>query len=267
MARLNRLSLLLLAPCLLAAQTLTVQPSGTAPATETRTVPLASGSVLKVDNVNGWVKVEAWDRAEVQFTGAFKPSSQGEQVKVLLEPVQGGLEIRGVYPKHHGWGAYRGPQCQMTLKVPRQVRPALETVNGGIELAGTEGRASLTTVNGGVQARNLPEALEASTVNGGISLEGVAGPVVLHTVNGAIRASALDGKGGGIKASTVNGVIQLKLAGLKGRLEASTVNGHIDFKAQGAEQVEVKKHRVRALLPGGNQAIELDTVNGGISLE
>jgi hypothetical protein len=258
---------LLLVAVPLAAQTLTVQPSGTVPATETRTVPLASGSVLKVDNVNGWVKVEAWDRAEVQFTGDFKPSSKGEQVKVVLEPVQGGLEIRGVYPKHHGWGAYRGPQCQMTLKVPRQVRPSLETVNGGIELTGTEGRASLTTVNGGVQARNLSEALEASTVNGGISLEGVAGSVTLHTVNGAIRASALDGKGGGIKASAVNGSIQLKLTGLKGRLEASTVNVHIYFKAQGAEQVEVKKHHVRALLPGGDQSIELDTVNGGITLE
>ena len=258
---------LLLAVGPLAAQALTVQPSGAAPATESRTVPLASGSVLQVHNVNGLVKVEAWDRAEVQFTGEFKPSSDGEQVKVVLEPVSGGLEVRGVYPKHHGWGAYRGAQCQMTLKVPRQVRPTLETVNGGIELTGTEGRASLTTVNGGVQAKSLPEALEVSTVNGAISLEGVTGPVVLNTVNGGIRASGLDGKGGGIKAGTVNGAIQIKLAGLKGRLKASTVSGSITFKAQGAEQVEVKKHHVQAVLPGGDQSIEFDTVNGGITLE
>ncbi len=261
------LAALLLAFAPLAGQTITVQPAGNAPATETRTVPLASGSRLKVENVNGHLKVEAWDRAEVQFTGAFKPGSDGDQVKVVIEPVAGGLEIRGVVPRRHGLGTARGPQCDMTLKVPRQVQPSLETVNGGIELAGTQGRAHLVTVNGGVTASGLSEALEARTTNGAITVDGVAGPLDLGTVNGTIRGTGLDGRGGGIKAGTVNGSIQLKLAGLKGRLSASTVNGHIVFTAPGAEQVDVKKHHVRAVLPGGDQAIDLSTVNGGIALE
>ena len=66
-----------------------IQPAKAERTTETRTLPLASGSTLKVKNVNGFVRVEAWDRDEVQFTGEFKPSSKDEQVKVVVEAGQG----------------------------------------------------------------------------------------------------------------------------------------------------------------------------------
>ena len=261
------LAALILALAPLAAQTVVIQPTKAEKATETRTVPLAKGSSLKVKNLNGHVRVEAWDRAEVEFTGEFKPSSEGEQVKVVLEPSSGGLEIRGEYPKHEGRGSYRGPECQMTLKVPRQVRPSVDTVNGEITLTGTQGMAALTTVNGGVHASGLGEALKAHTVNGSITLDRVSGALELGTVNGAIKGTGLDGTRGGIKAETVNGAIHLQLAGVQGRLKASTLNGSISFKAQGAEQVDVKRHRVSAVFPGRNQAIELGTVNGSITLE
>lgn len=261
------LAALVLALSPLAAQSVVIQPAKAEKTTETRTVPLAAGSTLKVHNLNGHIRVEAWDRAEVQFTGEFKPSSEGEQVKVVLEPGNGGLEIRGEYPRHDGWGSYRGPQCQMTLKVPRDVRPTLDTVNGEISLAGTHGEATLTTVNGAVRASGLDAALKAKTVNGAVTLDQVSGALELGTVNGAIKGTGLDGKGGGIKAETVNGAIHLKLAGLKGRLKASAMNGEISFHAKGAEQVEIKKHRVSAVFPGSDQAIEVSTVNGGITLE
>lgn len=261
------LAALVLALAPLAAQPVVIQPTKAEKTTETRTVPLAAGSTLKVHNLNGHIRVEAWDRAEVQFTGEFKPSSEGEQVKVVLEPRSGGLEIRGEYPKHDGWGSYRGPQCQMTLKVPREIRPTLDTVNGEITLAGTRGEAALTTVNGSVRASGLDAALKAKTVNGAVTLDQVSGALELGTVNGAIKGTGLDGRGGGIKAETVNGAIHLQAAGLKGRLRASTLNGAIAFNAKGAEQVEIKKHRVSAVFPGSDQPIEVSTVNGGITLE
>jgi hypothetical protein len=251
----------------LAAQSQVIQPAKAEKATETRTLPLASGSALKVKNVNGFIRVEAWDREEVQFTGEFKPSSQDEQVKVVIEAGKGSLEIRGEYPKHTGWGSYQGPQCQMTLKVPRRVISTLETVNGEVAINGTQGRATVSTVNGGIRASGLEEALKADTVNGGITLDQVKGSLALQTVNGGIKGSGLDGQGKGIKAETVNGSIHLQLGGLKGKLKATTVNGGISFNAKGAEQVDVKKHRVTAVFPGSDQGIDLDTVNGAITLD
>ncbi len=251
----------------LAAQSQVIQPAKAEKTTETRTLPLASGSTLKVKNVNGFIRVEAWDREEVQFTGEFKPSSKDEQVKVVVEAGNKSLDIRGEYPKHTGWGSYQGPQCQMTLKVPRRVVPTLETVNGEVTISGTQGAAVANTVNGSIRATGLEENLKAETVNGAITLDQVRGSLTLQTVNGAIKGSGLDGQGKGIKAETVNGSIHLQVAGIKGRLKASTVNGGISFNAKGAEQVEVKKHRVTATFPGSDQGIDLETVNGGITLD
>jgi DUF4097 and DUF4098 domain-containing protein YvlB len=251
----------------LAAQSQVIQPSKAEKITETCTLPLVAGSSLKVKNINGFIRVEGWDREEVQFTGEFKPSSKDEQVKVVVEASKGALEIRGKYPKHVGTGSYQGPQCQMTLKVPRQVAPTLETVNGEVFLSGTQGKANLSTVNGGIRVANLADALKAGTVNGSITLDQAKGSLALQTVNGAIKGSGLDGQGKGIKAETVNGSIQLQLGGLKGRFRASTVHGGITFNAKGAEQVDVNKHRVTAVFPGSDQAIEVETVNGAITLD
>jgi hypothetical protein len=252
----------------LLAQSQVIQPTKAERTTETRTLALVSGSVLKVKNVNGFIRMEAWDREEVQFTGDFKPSSKDEQVKVVVEAGNHAMEIRAEYPKATGWHLnYRGPECNMTLKVPRRVLPELETVNGEVDLRGTRGEADISTVNGHVNASDLEDGLKAETVNGGIKLDHVKGRLSLETVNGAINASRLDGRGQGIKAQTVNGAIHLQMAGLKGRLKAENVNGAISFNAKGAEQVEVKKHRVTATFPGSNQGIELETVNGAITLD
>jgi DUF4097 and DUF4098 domain-containing protein YvlB len=86
-------------------------------------------------------------------------------------------------------------------------------------------------------------------------------------VNGAIKGSGLDGSGKGIQVGTVNGSIHFQAEGLKGRLQAKTVNGGISFNAKGAEQIEVTKHRVTAVFPGSDQAIDINTVNGSISMD
>lgn len=244
------LATLLLAVAPLAAQGLVIQPAQAGAATESRTLPLAAGSTLKVKNVNGFIKVEAWDRAEVQFTGDFKPSSRDEHVKVVVEPGNRRMVIRGEYPKSSGWRwMYRGPECQMTLKVPRDLMLELDTVNGEVTLRGTSGSA------------------EVGTVNGAIRVEQVRGAMKLETVNGAIQGWGLDNQGKGLDAETVNGGIDLQVGGLKGHLNASTVNGGVSFSAKGAEQVEIKRNRVSAVFPGGNESIRLSTVNGAIRIQ
>lgn len=245
-----------------------IQPAKAEKTVETRSLPLAAGSSFKVENVNGHVFVQAWDREEVAFTGAFQPSSRGEQVKVVLQPSAKGLEIRCEYPKHSGGGfAYHGPRVDLDLKVPRSLLADLSTVNGDVSLEGTRGKASLITVNGGVKAQDLPEALKAETVNGGISLDRAAGPLVLTTVNGDIEAKALDGNGGGIKAETVNGSVHLVLGAAKGQVKAESMNGTVTFRAAGAQEVQAKRHRVSATLPGSDQRIHIETLNGGITVE
>lgn len=250
-----------------AAEPVVVQPAKAEQTVETRSLPLAGGSSFKVSNINGDLLVQGWDREELSFSGTFKPSSKGEQVKVLLIPGAKGLEIRCEYPKHTDRGRYRGPEVRLDLKVPRRILASLEAVNGDISLADVQGLAKLRTVNGSIQARNLPEGLEAESVNGNLSLEAIKARLEVQTVNGSIKAKGLEALSGGLQAKTVNGGVSLALTGVKGSLLASSLNGSISFKTQGATEVEIKRNSVKAKLGEGGPELRVKSLNGGITLE
>ncbi|HLO65898.1 MAG TPA: DUF4097 family beta strand repeat-containing protein [Holophaga sp.] len=226
----------------LAAQTVTLQPAPGVKATEVRTLPFAAHAPLRVKNVNGHIRVTVWDRPEAEFTGAFTPARKGEQVKVILEPREGGLDVRVEHPKH----TENGPTCDMDLKVPRSARVVLESVNGEVE------------------AREIGGSAECRTVNGAITVEGVSGAFKAETVNGSIRAHGLQA---GVSGRTVNGAITLGAKGLKGRLEATTVNGELKISAPGARDVKAGRRRVEATLGTGEGQLKLQTVNGDITVE
>lgn len=249
-----------------ASEPLVIQPAQAEKTTETRSLPLPGGSALKVSNINGDITVQGWDKDEVSFTGEFKPSSKGEQVKVSLDRTAKGLEIRCEYPKHMGGRAYRGPEVRLDLKVPRRILANLEAVNGDIALRDVQGLAKLRTVNGSILARSLPEGLEAESVNGNLDLEGIHRRLEVQTVNGAIQAKGLEALSGGLQAKTVNGRVELALTGLKGQLSASSMNGGITFKAQGATEVEIKRNSVTAKLGEGGPELRVKSLNGGITL-
>lgn len=257
--------ILALATTVLGAQTFVLQPTQATTVTESHTVALANGANLTITNTNGHIKVDTWDKAEVFFTGKFKPSSRDEQVKVIFESNPKGLEIRGEYPKHQsGWGSYRGAVCEMELKVPRNVLAHVDTVNGRITLTGLDGAVDCRTVNGAIEVQDLNQGLTAETVNGSVSLDRVRGAIKASTTNGAISGKGLDGMGKGIDLSTVNGGLSVSIAKLEGSLRATTVNGKVSVNTKGAEQVSATKHQVEATFPGSKQTIHLSTVNGGL---
>lgn len=250
-----------------ASEPMVIQPAQAEKTTETRSLPLPGGSMLKVSNVNGNIAVQGWDKEEVSFSGEFKPSSKGEQVKVTLDRSAKALEIRCEYPKHMGGRAYRGPEVRLDLKVPRRILAKLEAVNGDITLVEVQGFASLRTVNGSIQARSLPEGLGAESVNGNLNLEGIQGRLEAQTVNGAIKAKGLEALNGGLQVKTVNGSVEVALTGLKGRLSATSMNGGITFKTQGATEVEIKRNAVTARLGEGGPELRVKSLNGGITLD
>lgn len=232
----------------LAAQSQVIQPAQAEKTVESRTFQVAPGTRLKVRNVNGGLKITAWDKNEVAFMGTFRPSSRDEQVKVVVEQDGKSLSLKAEQPKE-GWFKTRSASCEMELRVPYHMSLALHTVNGGIEAEEVEGDHTLETVNGALKVKGLKGALEMETVNGGLKGEGLGGITR------------------GLKASTVNGGIVLALGPIQGQLKASTVNGGITFNAKGAEGVEIKRNRVTATFPGSTQELRISTVNGGITLQ
>ena len=131
-----------------------------------KTVPLKGGSQITLRNVNGTVKVEAWDRDEVRIE-ADKEVRAGtesaarkfmDQVRIDVTPGAGnnGLRIETKTPNRVNglWDVMFGNNINYhvnyTLHVPRQAPVDAESVNGGVSLAGTHGKVRLETTNGAV---------------------------------------------------------------------------------------------------------------------
>ncbi len=251
-----------------------------------RTEPLAMGGRLWIQQVDGRVSLQGWDRPEVSLVAEFHDGSGGEKAELEVRPVGGGLEIEVRIPRHRfTFGFHRTPVCHLTLKVPRRLNVAArsvdgditvqdledyascETVDGRIRLENLKGEAHVQAVDGSIEARNLNARIKGGTVDGNIELERVEGGIDLKTVDGRIQASTLDGWGEGIRLETVDGSIHVSLDGAMGRLEARTADGSIHHSLGRLEVQESREHLLRGRLPGREQEIRLSTVEGDIRID
>ena len=224
--------------------------------------PLAAGGRVSLDNVNGDVTVEVWERDEVRVQAVKSAASREllDRIEIDVDASPNALRIDTEYPSNRGWR--RGDDDHMehgghmkveyTLTVPRTAAiEDFDLVNGNLLVVGVEGD------------------IEASTVNGDIVVRDAAGPADLETVNGGIelyldRARA-DAE---IDLGSVNGAIDLYLpASAAARIQAETVNGHLsnDFGIE----VHTGKYvgaSFAGTIGGGGPRIEIETVNGRISV-
>lgn len=136
------------------------------------------------------------------------------------------------------------------LEVPTQTSLKLETVNGGIKVAGVEGQIAFQTTNGGVSLSAVNGEVRGRTTNGGITVD-------------------LDGttwQGPGLDVQTSNGGVRLRVpSAYSAQLEAKTTNGglNVDFPVT----VQGRRSRqVQATLGAGGPLLRLRTGNGGVSV-
>ncbi len=81
--------------------------------------PLPPGGSLAVENVQGNIWIEGWDRAEAEITVIKTTQGQGgrlDDVRVAVERGEGSLTIRTLY----GVGSAEPVRVDYRLRVPRQ---------------------------------------------------------------------------------------------------------------------------------------------------
>ena len=222
---------------------------------ETRALA-ATGEVL-VENVNGSITIETWDKPEVRLV-AVKSARDETDLKALevrIDSTEKRFAVKtGYLDKDGSWlkKFTNTGEVRYTLTVPHAATlRRIETVNGVISITNAHGRVSARTVNGRIEARGLTNEVDLSTVNNGIVAEFDA--IV------AKQDIALD---------TVNGSIELRLpATASAELKAGTINGSIenDFGlAPSAEKWIGRK--LDGTIGDGAARIQLKTVNGSIQI-
>jgi len=106
---------------------------------ETRTEALVMGAKLWISQGDGKVGVQGWDRPEVQLMAEFVPGSGRREAELEVRRVAGGLEIQVQQRRRHpflffGFGRFREPVCNLTLRVPRKLLLDVRSVDGDIDL-------------------------------------------------------------------------------------------------------------------------------------
>jgi DUF4097 and DUF4098 domain-containing protein YvlB len=223
--------------------------------------PLSADGRVSLENINGSVRISAWDRNEVKVDAVKRAYTRERltEAKIEVTTNAGSVYIKTEYPDRNqnftddNEGRRNNPATvEYTLTVPRGARlDSIELINGGLDITGVAGDVRASSINGRVTARGLIGEARLSTING--RLEAVfdrldqAKPISLNSVNGSVSLTLPSDSNAELKASTVHGGISndfglpvrrgkyvgRDLAGRLGqggtRVKLSNVNGSINI--------------------------------------
>jgi hypothetical protein len=216
-----------------------------------KTYPLAAGGQFVLDNVNGSVHVEGWDRDEVEVR-AVKTSQNDprdvDRVQIEVESHPGEVDVHTRYP--NGEGAEVAVEYH--IHVPNRVLlGCIQTVNGSLTVRGVDGGGELRSVNGNVEVLESSGRFNAKTTNGNLRLELRklldGAPMNLETVNGSVVLGLPWDARADLKVHNMNGDVYSDVP----VTSTMTIPGARDFHGR---------------LGHGGGAISVRTTNGGIRL-
>ncbi|GHE86791.1 DUF4097 family beta strand repeat-containing protein [Thalassotalea profundi] len=209
---------------------------------------------LTLQNINGGVKISAWDKKviEVNATVTADTQEEREMVSVIIEQTGRRVEIESKYKKSRG---YKGNSAEVEYKI---MVPSF-TVLSSIEL-----------VNGSLEIKEVQGEIKAELVNGSFKATGVGADVNISSVNGSVSVAYQDDieELSQIEIETVNGAVKLYLPKIVGAdVSVETMHGSIknDFG------LLVDKHRfigrsLDGIIGNGKVNIDIETVNGSVKI-
>jgi hypothetical protein len=213
--------------------------------------PLSAGGNFQLDNVNGSVQVDGWDRDEVEVSAvktADNDPQDVDQVQIDVESVPGQVAVHTLYPNSQGTGV----TVEYHVHVPNRVLLAnVKTVNGSVSVKGVQGGGDLRSVNGDVQVTDSAGRFNAKTTNGNLTLQlrnlASGPPMDIETVNGSVVLTLPSDTRANLRVQNMNGDFSSELP-VKSATAPTTVG------------------TFRAKLGTGGGEISLRTINGTIHL-
>lgn len=234
--------------------------------TETRNYNITADGKVTVENVNGDIYVESWDKNQVslQIKKTVRADDQDEadeyftNLSIEIESGKDFLEVHTHYPHEWNRGFFdwlfhlgeKSADVEYTLKVP---------VGVTLDLGSTNGKVEVQDVSGDVKAHST---------NGGINLDGVTGEIDASTTNGGISISvSKSGSFKDLEAKTTNGGIKIYCPqDIDADIEAHTTNGGIDTEFPVTVSGSFNSKSLDGKINNGGKRMYLHTTNGGIQI-
>jgi Toastrack DUF4097 len=222
-----------------------------------KTISLAPGGTLSLENGNGDVEIRGWDQEEVEITaeeerggfrgrrGWFYPGTRDEKPQVNVDQFDKLIKIKAGSTDEEN-----ARPIHFVLNVPHSINlNDIRVRRGQIHIADVFGSARL----------DLEE--------GNITVENFSGSLDMSLVRGSAEAEVLDlRKDDEIRITTKEGDITLSLQpDVNVRLEATASNGSIASEFDLGQKLPAKK--ISAQIGQPEAAASLTTLNGDIHLK
>lgn len=214
----------------------------------TQTYPMKADGIFELSNVNGTVRIEGWDRNEVEVRAIKSTPEEGsllDLVAIDVDATADGLSVSTRYPQQEGVEVV----VDYVIHVPRHAQLSrVNNINGAVRVFSSESLGELHTVNGNIEIYESSGDVHAHTTNGNIYLE------LKH---------ANDAKGASVE--TTNGSVLLAIPqDLPAELEARCMNGSFSSDLPMVMKGEAQPRTVHGERGHGGAPIHLGTVNGTI---
>ena len=154
----------------------------------TQTIPLPPGKPLSVDVTIGSVRIEGWDRADVEITVERRAPTPAQftRLPLTIEDIPARVTVRAVQTDNTTDPAYR---ADVSIKVPRTA--VIERVQV------MEGKIAIENFSGAVTADIRRGPIEGKGVSGTLRLESGIGSVTVSdarlSADGLLRLRAFNG--------------------------------------------------------------------------
>ena len=209
---------------------------------------LQPGGTFELQNVNGTVEVQGWDKDVVEVHAvktAKVRESDLERVSIEVNAQPNSVAVMTRYPQNEGVEV----AVEYTIHVPHGAKVEhLGTVNGTLRVAGVGAVDELRTVNGNIEVYEADSEVHAHTTNGNVHLE----LAHVHGVSGTV-------------AETTNGSVILAVpTNTQANLEALCLNGNFQSELPFAMEGSLKPREIHGKLGHGGSPIKLHTINGAI---
>ncbi len=215
-----------------------------------QTYPLQPGGTFELQNVNGPVEVQGWDRDVVEVRAvktAKHHESDLERVTIEVSARPEAISVSTRYPQDEGVEV----AVEYLIRVPHTAHVEhLGTINGTLSVAGVAAVEDLHTVNGNIEVYDGGGEVHAHTTNGNIHME-----------------LARFGDGNGSSAETTNGSLLVALpSDTQAEIETRCLNGNFVSEMPITMQSTLKPRETHGRLGKGGAPLKLRTINGGIRI-
>jgi len=218
---------------------------------QTHTVALPEGRTLTVEVTVGSVRIDGWDRAEVEIAieRQVPVAADRARLPIVVDETPARVSVRAVQA---AGGTDAALRVEIVIRVPRAA--LIERVQI------LEGRLVLNGFRGGITADLRRGPIDGTDVAGTLRLETGIGSVTLN----AARLSA----GGLLRLRTFNGDVRLRLAErpANARILALAMNGEISSTLPLTMKNSWGPRWGEVTIGSGEPLISLDVVSGTIEI-